>query len=229
MYNIIIETKNLTKIYGSGVQVAALRDVNLVIKEGEFLSIVGPSGSGKSTLLNMIGTLDTPTSGIVFIDGIDTSKLNDDQLSRLRGEKIGFIFQSFNLITRMSVLMNVELPLMSKRIDKKEREEKALDMLERVGLLEKALRRPLQLSGGEQQRVAVARALVTDPSIILGDEPTGNLDTKTTSNIVDLLKELNQSTGKTFILITHNPDVYKKTKRIIYVRDGTIEREEIGE
>ena len=219
-----VETRDLTKTYGgNGVETAALRGVSLKIKEKEFTSIIGPSGSGKSTLLNLIGTLDRPTSGKVFIDGVDTSELNDAELARLRNKKIGFIFQSFNLIQRMTALMNVELPLLVTGVPVKERREMSTKWLTELGLSEKLDHKPSQLSGGEQQRVAVARALVTDPSIVLGDEPTGNLDTKNTSLIIDLLKRLNETTGKTFILITHNVDVANKTERIIRLRDGQIE------
>ncbi|MEE9585746.1 MAG: ABC transporter ATP-binding protein [Nitrososphaerales archaeon] len=224
---VTVELSNVRKVYdGTAVATIALRDVSLKVERGEFTSIVGPSGSGKSTLLNLIGTLDVPTSGKVFIDGVDTSMLNDKQLSSLRSEKIGFIFQSFNLIHRMTSLMNVQLPLINQGVRRDEREERALDMLEKVGLLRKALNTPLQLSGGEQQRVAVARALVSDPELILGDEPTGNLDTKNTEALVNLLKELNETTSTTFILITHNREVYERTRRVIYIRDGLIEREE---
>ncbi len=224
---VTVELSNVRKVYdGTAVTTIALRDVSLKVERGEFTSIVGPSGSGKSTLLNLIGTLDVPTSGKVFIDGVDTSMLNDKQLSSLRNKKIGFIFQSFNLIPRMTSLMNVQLPLINQGVRREEREERALDMLEKVGLLRKALNTPLQLSGGEQQRVAVARALVSDPELILGDEPTGNLDTKNTDALVNLLKELNETTGTTFILITHNREVYERTRRVIYLRDGLIEREE---
>jgi putative ABC transport system ATP-binding protein len=224
---VTVELSNVRKVYdGTAVATIALRDVNLKVERGEFTSIVGPSGSGKSTLLNLIGTLDVPTSGKVFIDGVDTSMLNDKQLSSLRNKKIGFIFQSFNLIPRMTSLMNVQLPLINQGVRREEREERALDMLEKVGLLRKALNTPLQLSGGEQQRVAVARALVSNPELILGDEPTGNLDTKNTDALVNLLKELNETTGTTFILITHNREVYERTRRVIYLRDGLIEREE---
>lgn len=222
-----VELRDVWKIYGdTGVTTTALKGVNFKVKRGEFTSIVGPSGSGKSTLLNILGTLDVPTRGKVFIDGVDTSTLNDAQLSRLRSEKIGFIFQSFNLIPRMTALMNVELPLINQGVDGDKRKDRALDKLEKVGLLKKALNTPFQLSGGEQQRVAVARALVTDPALILADEPTGNLDTKNTEVIVSLLKDLNQSTGTTFLVITHNPEVSNRTHRIIYLKDGIVEREE---
>lgn len=225
---ISVELRDVWKIYGgSGVATTALKGINLKVQRGEFTSIVGPSGSGKSTLLNILGTLDVPTTGKVFIDEVDTSQLSDDQLSHLRSEKIGFIFQSFNLIPRMTAMMNVELPLINRGVDSDKRKDQALDVLEKVGLLKKALHTPFQLSGGEQQRVAVARALVTDPALILADEPTGNLDTKNTIIIVDLLKDLNRSTGTTFLVITHNPDVSSRTRRIIYLKDGTVEREEI--
>jgi putative ABC transport system ATP-binding protein len=220
------ETKDLCKTYGEKVKTQALCGVSLNVAKGEFVSIIGPSGSGKSTLLNLIGTLDRPTSGKLSIDGIDTSKLNDTQLAKLRNEKIGFVFQSFNLIQRMNAFKNVELPLLVKNISNKERFSRTKKWLNEVGLIDKFKRKPLELSGGEQQRVALARALVTDPSILLGDEPTGNLDTKNTAMIVDILKKLNESTGKTFIIITHNLEVARKTKRIIYIRDGLIEKEE---
>lgn len=224
---VTVELRNVRKVYdGTAVATTALRGIDLKVERGEFTSIVGPSGSGKSTLLNILGTLDVPTAGKVFIDGVDTSQLNDRQLSHLRSEKIGFVFQSFNLIPRMTALMNVELPLINRGMDDYQRKERALDMLEKVGLLKRALNTPFQLSGGEQQRVAVARALVTDPALILADEPTGNLDTKNTIAIVNLLKELNLSTGTTFIVITHNPEVSNRTRRIIYLKDGIIEREE---
>lgn len=227
-----IETENLVKTYLTGkVETPALRGINLRVERGEFLSIVGPSGSGKSTLLNLLGALDRPTSGTVRIDGVDISKLNDDQLAELRNRKIGFIFQSFNLISRISALRNVEMPLMVTKVPKDEIRSRAMSKLESVDLSQKADRRPMELSGGEQQRVAVARALVTEPSILLGDEPTGNLDTKNTANIVNLLKQLNEKTGKTFLMITHNMEVAKETRRVIHLRDGMIDKDvrQVGE
>ena len=222
----VIETENLTKTYVSGrVETPALRGVTMRVEKGEFLSIVGPSGSGKSTLLNLLGALDKPTSGTVRIDGIDISRLDDNRLAELRNRKIGFIFQSFNLIPRISALRNVEMPLLVTNLPKAEIRSRAMEKLEAVNLAEKADRKPTELSGGEQQRVAVARALVTEPTIVLGDEPTGNLDTKNTANIVNLLKELNEKTGKTFVMITHNMEVANKTRRIIYLRDGMIDRD----
>lgn len=229
MVRITVELRDVTKVYGKGVRTPALRGVDLSIEKGEFTSIVGPSGSGKSTLLNIIGTLDVPTSGKVFIDGVDTSMLKDKELADLRNRKIGFVFQAFNLVPRMSSLMNVSLPLIARGISKIEREEMALDMLERVGLLDKALKRPTELSGGEQQRVAVARALVTNPSIVLADEPTGNLDTKNTIALTELLKELNEKLGTTFIIITHNPEVWKRTRKVLYLKDGKIVKEKLLE
>lgn len=226
MGRVTVEMRDVVKVYGKEVQTIALRGVNLKIEEGEFTSIVGPSGSGKSTLLNIMGTLDAPTSGKVFIDGIDTSTLKDKELAHLRNRKIGFVFQAFNLVPRMTALMNVALPLIARGMGKVKREEKALDMLEKVGLLDKALKKPTELSGGEQQRIAVARALVTDPAIVLADEPTGNLDTKNTEALTELLKELNETLGTTFVIITHNPEVWKRTRRVLYLRDGMIVKEE---
>jgi len=224
---ITIDAENLVKTYrADGVKTPALRGVSFKVEEGEFTSIIGPSGSGKSTLLNLIGTLDRPTSGKVFIDEIDTSKLSDRELAKLRNEKIGFVFQSFNLIPRMTALMNVELPLLVRGIPKHQCHEKALKWLKELGIADKAYRRPSQLSGGEQQRLAVARSLVTDPSILLGDEPTGNLDTMNSARIVEVLKQLNEATGKTFIIITHDMEVAELTRRIIHIRDGLIEKDE---
>lgn len=222
-----IEADNLVKIYrADGVETQALRGVSLEIEQGEFLSIVGPSGCGKSTLLNLIGTLDRPSSGRLLIDGVDTSKLSDGELARLRNEKIGFVFQSFNLVPRMNTIMNVELPLMVRGVSGGEREEMAMRWLKELGIAEKAHNRPSQLSGGEQQRLAVARALVTDPSIILADEPTGNLDSKNTAIVSQLLEQLNESTGKTFLIVTHNPEVAQYTRRIIHLQDGQIVKDE---
>jgi putative ABC transport system ATP-binding protein len=223
---VTVEMRDVVKVYGKGVRTIALRGVNLKVRKGEFTSIVGPSGSGKSTLLNIMGTLDVPTSGKVFIDGIDTSTLKDKELADLRNRKIGFVFQAFNLVPRMSALMNVALPLIARGMSKVKREEKALDVLEKVGLIDKALKKPTELSGGEQQRVAVARALITDPAIVLADEPTGNLDTKNTQALTELLKELNEKLGTTFVIITHNPEVWKRTRRVLYLRDGMIVKEE---
>jgi len=222
-----VNTVNLTKIYRMGpFEFPALKNVNLQVKRGEFSSIVGPSGSGKSTLLNMIGALDRPTSGHVYIGGVDIAGLNESQLADLRNQKIGFIFQAHNLIMRTSALRNVELPLTVRGIPKNERVRKASELLATVGLGNKINRRPAEMSGGEQQRVAVARALINEPTIILGDEPTGNLDSKTGAEVVDLMKRMNETLGITFILVTHNPEVANVTDRIIHLRDGQIHHEE---
>ncbi|MBM3898121.1 MAG: ABC transporter ATP-binding protein [Thaumarchaeota archaeon] len=224
----VVEAKNLVKIYsGEGVATTALDGLSMKVYQGEFVAIVGPSGSGKSTLLNMLGALDIPTSGKLFIDGIDMTTLSGAKLAELRNKKIGFIFQSFNLISRLNALQNVELPLAIRGVSSDERRRRAIKMLELVGLRARMRHRPSEMSGGEQQRVAVARALVTDPAILLGDEPTGNLDTKNTRAIVELMKKLNKETGKTIIIITHNLEIANETDRIIFIRDGQVEQEKI--
>jgi putative ABC transport system ATP-binding protein len=223
-----VETVDLEKVYGVGsLEFQALRGLTMKIAKGELVSIVGPSGSGKSTLLNMIGMLDQPTSGKVYVDGYDVSTLNQRQQADFRNRYIGFIFQSHNLIARTSVLKNVELPALVGGMSGSERREKAKDLLKRVGLASKVNRKPTELSGGEQQRVATARALINDPAIVLGDEPTGNLDSKTGSEIVELMRDLNQEMSITFILVTHNPEVANATRRIIHLRDGKIEQDEL--
>lgn len=199
----------------------ALSDVTLTIKKGEFVAITGPSGSGKSTLMNILGLLDRPTSGSYNLNGQDVSKLHENSLAEIRNKRIGFVFQSFNLLSRTSALDNVALPLIYAGIHKKEREKRAQQSLQHVGLEEKLLSKPNQLSGGQQQRVAIARALVTNPEIILADEPTGNLDSKTGSEIMALFKQLHKS-GRTIILITHDPAIAKNAARIIYVKDGKV-------
>ena len=220
----ILYTELLSKIYrGAGHDTIALDAVDLKIDKGEFIAIMGPSGSGKSTLLNLIGALDSPTSGKIFLDGIETTALNSAGLALLRNKKIGFIFQSFNLISRFTALVNVELPLSILGISAKARKKRAYEMLKLVGLDDRWNHTPNQLSGGQQQRVAIARALSVDPPIILGDEPTGNLDSTTSGIIINLLSELNQKTGKTIILITHDPDVAMKASRVITVKDCKIE------
>ncbi len=220
----ILYTELLSKIYrGDGLDTIALDAVDIKIDKGEFIAIMGPSGSGKSTLLNLIGALDSPTSGKIFLDGIETTALNSAGLALLRNKKIGFIFQSFNLISRFTALVNVELPLSILGISAKARKKRAYEMLKLVGLDDRWNHTPNQLSGGQQQRVAIARALSVDPPIILGDEPTGNLDSTTSGIIINLLSELNQKTGKTIILITHDPDVAMKASRVITVKDGKIE------
>ncbi len=220
MFMPVIECRNVWKIYEP--KVPALRGVSLRIEAGEFCAIVGPSGCGKSTLLNLMGCLDVPTRGRVLIDGCDTRKLGDAELSRLRREKIGFVFQFFNLIPTLTALENVVLPtVFSGRKDP----EKAKRLLEAVGLGSKVRRKPAELSGGERQRVAIARALVNDPEVVLADEPTGNLDSESGTAVLELLSSLNRDTGVTLVLITHDPEVAKRAERIIYMRDGKIVRE----
>ncbi|MFA5777198.1 MAG: ABC transporter ATP-binding protein [Parcubacteria group bacterium] len=223
----MISCKNLTKIYRNGdVETIALNDVSFHINEGEFVSIIGPSGSGKSTLMHILGALDTPTSGEYFLDGNEVSQLNDDELSDLRRNKIGFVFQSFNLLPRTSVLQNVMLPLLYTGTTKEERISRAKECLKYAGMEEsKFMNLSNQLSGGQMQRVAIARSLINNPSIILADEPTGNLDTKTSHIIMEALKELNRK-GHTIILITHEMDVADCANRIIHIRDGAIEKDE---
>ncbi len=220
---LVIETRDLVKEYFQGGRpLTVLKNINLRIVKGEFMAIMGPSGSGKSTLLNMLGALDRPTSGTVLINGIDISTLNDNGLADLRNKEIGFIFQQFNLIQRMDALHNVELPLSISGAPHKQREERAKKLLESVGLGDRIDHRPNQLSGGEQQRVAIARALANDPPLFLCDELTGNLDSKTGQEIMGLLRNLNQEQGKTFVLITHDPNVAQATDRLLEIRDGEI-------
>jgi putative ABC transport system ATP-binding protein len=222
----IIETVDVTKTYMSGGKpLEVLKGINLKVEPGEFMAIMGPSGSGKSTLLNMIGALDRPTSGKVFINGTDLSLLNDNQIADVRNTEIGFIFQFFNLIPRMDAQKNIELPMAIKGISRGQRKRRALTLLDLVGLADRADHKPSQLSGGEQQRVAIARALANEPNILLADELTGNLDSKTGEEIMILLRQLNEEEGKTFILITHDPMVAQNTDRLISFKDGIIEGE----
>jgi putative ABC transport system ATP-binding protein len=200
----------------------ALTHVNLTIAKGEFVAIIGPSGSGKSTLMNVLGLLDVPTSGEYLLDGEVVADFGDSDLARLRREKIGFVFQSFNLLTRLSVVQNVELPLVYGGLRPKARRARALELLELVGLKERAGYRPNQISGGQTQRVAIARALANKPSLILADEPTGNLDTKSSTAIIDELRRLNRETGATIVIVTHNPEIAEQTDRTVTVRDGEI-------
>ncbi|MHC1564225.1 MAG: ABC transporter ATP-binding protein [Candidatus Hecatellaceae archaeon] len=221
------ETVDLTKVYRSGAyKVYALRNVNIKIRRGEFLAVVGPSGSGKSTLLNLLGTLDQPTSGKILIDGFDTSKLSGGELARLRSQKIGFVFQAYNLINRTSVLRNLELPAMILGVPAGERRRRALELLELMGLRKEAYRKPTELSGGEQQRVAIARALMNNPALVLADEPTGNLDSKTGRSIFELLRKLCHEQGATVVVVTHNLELASMTDRIIHLRDGVVVKEE---
>jgi putative ABC transport system ATP-binding protein len=224
----VIEIRDLTKVYHMGeVEVHALAGVDLDVAEGEFIAVMGPSGSGKSTLMNIIGCLDRPTAGTYLLDGIDVSELNRDERAVIRNAKIGFVFQSFNLLARTSALENVELPLLYGEFGwtSAQRHAAARAAIERVGLAGREGHYPSQLSGGQQQRVAIARALVTNPAILLADEPTGNLDSRTSEEIMGIFQQLNDD-GKTVVLITHEPDIAQYAKRIVHVRDGRIQNDE---
>ncbi len=221
----VVETADLKKTYILGkVPVNALQGVNLKVEKGDFIAILGPSGSGKSTLLNMIGALDKPTEGKVFINGVDVSTLNDNQLADLR-RSIGFVFQFFNLIPRLSARGNVELTLAIAELGKNERRKRAEELLETVGLKERMNHKPAELSGGERQRVAIARALANNPGFLLMDEPTGNIDSKTAKDIIELIKQLNEEKGVTIIMITHDQQLASQAKRIVKMLDGTIIKE----
>lgn len=224
-----LKVENLSKVFESSAgRVIALRNINFTVKKGEFVSVIGPSGSGKSTLLNIIGALDKPTFGKVFIGGIDVFSLKDDMIARMRNNLIGFIFQSFNLINRTTVQRNVEIPSIIAGMGSKERARRSLKLLNVLGIGDKAKQKPMNLSGGQQQRVAIARSLINDPTFILADEPTGNLDTKTGNEVFDLLKLLSKKHGRTIIFVTHNPELAEQTDRSIYIKDGQIERETIN-
>lgn len=219
----LVSLSKVVKTYklSDDVKVSALRGINLEIKKGEFVAIMGPSGSGKSTLMHIIGILDQPTSGIVKLEGKDVEILPEEKLAELRNKHIGFVFQAFNLLPKTSALENVELPLIYSNIDSTEREKKARQALKTVDLEDRLNHTPAQLSGGQQQRVAIARALVTKPSLILADEPTGNLDSKAGDEIINLLKDLNKK-GNTIVLVTHEREIAKKAKRIVEIKDGLI-------
>ena len=224
----MLKLKNIHKSYQQGSQeFPILKGINLHVKEGDFLAIMGPSGSGKSTLMNIIGCLDKASAGSYHIEGTDVSDLSDNQLSDLRNQKIGFVFQNFNLMPKLTACQNVELPLTYMKVPKKERRERALEMLRVVGLEERSDFKPMELSGGQKQRVAIARALVTNPSFILGDEPTGALDTKTSVQIMELFKQFNEQ-GKTIVIITHEPEVAQLCKQTVVLRDGNIETRALG-
>jgi len=219
----IIQIKDLMKTYKLGGEtVHALNNVSIEIDKGEFLAIIGPSGSGKSTLMNMIGCLDRPQSGKYLLAGKDIGMMNDNQLATIRNQKIGFIFQNFNLLTKLTALENVELPLLYNGVPTKERRERAFESLQKVGLKERSGHLPTQLSGGQQQRVAIARALVGNPAILLADEPTGALDSKTSKEILAIMKELNEL-GHTIILITHDLEIAKQAKRMVSIQDGQLQ------
>jgi putative ABC transport system ATP-binding protein len=224
MTNLVVEAKGLTKVYQMGdVEVHALRGLDINISESEVVSIMGPSGSGKSTLMNMLGCLDRPTAGSYLLDGEQVSDLNDDQLADIRNRKVGFVFQSFNLLSRTTALSNVELPLRYKGgLSTRERRDMAAEALEAVGLGDRIKHRPNELSGGEQQRVAMARALVNTPSIIMADEPTGNLDSKSGEEIMKILLNLNRDKGTCLIIVTHDPEIAALTDRIVSIRDGVV-------
>ncbi len=226
---VVMELKNITKIFESPAgESVVIENINLKINRGEFISIVGPSGSGKSTLLNIIGVLDKPTSGEVIINGFNILSLNESEIAQMRNNLMGFIFQSFNLINRTSVQKNIEIPAIIMGMNRSSRHYRSQKLLELLGIKDKAEYKPMNLSGGQQQRVAIARALINDPTIILADEPTGNLDTKTGKEVFSLLKMLTKKYNKTIIIVTHNLELALETDKTIFIRDGKIEKEIIN-
>ncbi|HOU25040.1 MAG TPA: ABC transporter ATP-binding protein [Anaerolineae bacterium] len=224
----MIQLDSVTKVYSMGsVEVNALRGIDLKIEPGEFIAIMGPSGSGKSTLMNILGCLDQPSGGSYRLDGLSVAQMNDDQLAEVRNRKIGFVFQNYNLLARTSAIDNVEIPMVYAGVSLADRHRKAVDALKSVGLAERLHHKPNQLSGGEQQRVAIARSLVNEPSIILADEPTGNLDSRTGREIISIFQHLNRDRGMTIIFVTHDPEVAACTRRIVRLRDGLVVGEEL--
>lgn len=218
----IICLEDIFKIYGSGAtEVKALNDVNLTVEEGEYCSIMGPSGSGKSTAMNIIGCLDRPTSGKYYLDNVDVAQMDDAQLAHIRNRKLGFVFQQFHLLQQLTALENVMLPMLYAGIPNSERRDRGIEALQKVGLENRINNKPNQLSGGQQQRVAIARAIVNRPVVLLADEPTGALDSKTTQEVLDIFTELN-STGITVVMVTHEPEVARQTRRIVWFRDGEV-------
>ncbi|WP_199316297.1 ABC transporter ATP-binding protein [Tolypothrix sp. FACHB-123] len=218
----IIQLENIFKIYGSGeTEVKALNNVNLIINEGEYCSIMGPSGSGKSTAMNIIGCLDRPTFGSYYLDNVDVAQMNDKALAHIRNKKLGFVFQQFHLLSQLTALENVMLPMAYAGINAQERRDRATEALIKVGLEKRLNNKPTQLSGGQQQRVAIARAIVNRPVVLLADEPTGALDSRTTQEVMDIFSELNAS-GITVVMVTHEPDVARQTQRIVWFRDGEV-------
>jgi ABC-type antimicrobial peptide transport system, ATPase component len=219
---VVLEGVTRTYLAGTEAEVVAVKDINLRVESGDYVAIMGPSGSGKSTLLNLMGAMDRPSRGRIIIDGTDITRASNTQLANIRNTKIGMVFQSFNLINRMNVIENIELPLVVRGVPPKRRRMLAERLLDELGIKSKANRKPLELSGGQQQRVAIARALIGDPPIILADEPTGNLSTSDTNQVLEILDSLNKEMDKTLVVVTHNPDVAKHAERIVHMRDGQI-------
>jgi len=219
---VVLEGVTRTYLAGTEAEVVAVKDINLRVESGDYVAIMGPSGSGKSTLLNLMGAMDRPSRGRIIIDGTDITRASNTQLANIRNTKIGMVFQSFNLINRMSVIENIELPLVVRGVPPKQRRMLAERLLDELGIKSKANRKALELSGGQQQRVAIARALIGDPPIILADEPTGNLSTSDTNQVLEILDSLNKEMDKTLVVVTHNPDVAKHAERIVHMRDGQI-------
>lgn len=223
-----VEVKNVSKVYRSeSIEVDALIDVSFSLKQGEFVAIVGPSGSGKSTLMHLLGTIDKPTMGEIYIDGVATSEMNGDALAEFRNKKLGFVFQAFNLVNGLNAEKNVELPLMVTNMSGAEKKDRADKLLIQLGLGDRLVLKPTQLSGGQQQRVAVARALVNNPTLVLADEPTGNLDTKSGDEVIRLFKDISRSRNVTMVMVTHNPDITKRCDRVIHIKDGRLEKIEV--